>query len=397
MSTPYSSIQIHEVVHTSKKWDPRQSAINNSISYIDISSVNRETKCIDEVIRVRSHEAPSRARQLVESSDVLVSTVRPNLNAVAYVTDEFNGATASTGFTVLRAKKNRLHPRYLYYWVRSPNFINCMVQRAAGASYPAVSDSIVKESTIPLPPLPEQKRIATILDKADVVRRKRQEAIRLTEEFLRSVFLDMFGDPVTNPKGWEVKRLDALCEKVIDCPHSTPNYTDRKTDYACVRSSDIQNGYFDWSATKYLDKDEFTRRIVRLRPRKGDIVYCREGARFGNAARIPNENRVCLGQRMMLFRPKMSLATSSFLWFVLNSRNFYIRAVNFVGGSASPHMNVKDIRAFSVPIPPIELQHHFEDIVDRLDSIRSKYHSSVEAKETLFNSLVQRAFRGELR
>ena len=206
-------VPIRDVTSRVDTWDPLNSKSNESFHYIDISSVDRESKKVSATQRVLPSDAPSRARQIVKTGDVLVSTVRPNLNAVAEIQNQLNGATASTGYCVLRPDIERVYSRYLYFWVRSPEFVKEMVKRATGASYPAVSDKIVKDSTIPLPQLPEQKRIAAILDKADAIRRKRQQAVKLTEELLRSVFLDMFGDPVTNPKGWkEVTIRDLVTE-----------------------------------------------------------------------------------------------------------------------------------------------------------------------------------------
>src|SRR5206468_9663337 len=111
---------------------------------------------------------------------------------------------------------------------------------------------------------------------------------------LQSVFIEMFGDPGTNPKGWAFGRISDLCEDIIDCPHSTPIYAATGTPYACLRSSDIQNGYIDKSTTKYVSLEEYNQRIQRTAPKKGDVIYCREGARFGNAARIVNDEKSCL-------------------------------------------------------------------------------------------------------
>lgn len=191
-------------------WNPQREKDSVSFSYIDISSVNQESKQIGEWKKIRSGEAPSRARQLVCSEDVLVSTVRPNLNGVAQVPPSLDGAIASTGFCVLRAKAVLLNSRYLFHWVRTPQFVKDMTMRATGASYPAVTDRIIKDSKIPFPPLPEQRRLAAILDKADSLREKRRRAITKLDELLKSVFIEMFGDPVVNPKGWE-KRLFELC------------------------------------------------------------------------------------------------------------------------------------------------------------------------------------------
>ena len=250
MKSEYSRIPIGNLVEQVKKWNPQTDKDNQVITYLDIASVNRESKKVEESIEIQSHEAPSRARQLVRKDDVLVSTVRPNLNAVAYLEEEFDGATASTGFCVLRAKSDKLDSRYLYYWVRTTYFIDDMVRESTGASYPAVSDSIIKKNEIPLPPLEEQKRIAAILDKADRIRRKRQEAIRLTEELGRSIFLDMFGDPVTNPKGWEKVPLSKIVKGDIRnglSPSSKGSYQGNVLTLAAVtqgifRSSECKSG-----------------------------------------------------------------------------------------------------------------------------------------------------------
>ena len=262
-----------------------------------------------------------------------------------------------------------------------------------------VSLTDLRTIPIPLPPLPEQRRIAAILDKADAVRRKRQEAIRLTEEFLRSAFLEMFGDPVTNPKGWPIAQLHEICDEIVDCPHSTPRYASTQTPYPCLRSSDIQNGYLDWSTTKYVDAVEYKKRIERTTPITGDVIYCREGARFGNAARIQDSTNVCLGQRMMLFRVAPAaplLATSEFLWGFMMCDSTYQQAVRLAGGSASPHVNVRDIKAFSTIVPPLELQESFSQLVKQSDLKRERYLESLRTLDGLFNALVQRAFRGEL-
>src|SRR5690606_29415613 len=174
------------------------------------SAVDQDAKAVTGARELACSEAPSRARQLVRVGDVLVSTVRPNLNGVALVPAELDGATASTGFCVLRPRAGQLDSRYLYQWVKSPRFVSDMVRKATGASYPAVSDRIVCESKRPLPPLPEQRRIAEILDKADALRAKRRAALAQLDTLTQSIFLDMFGDPATNPKGWPRKELQDL-------------------------------------------------------------------------------------------------------------------------------------------------------------------------------------------
>ena len=212
---------IGDYVGKCQTWNPKSSGVG-SFDYIDLSSVDKDTKSIASIERYECSDAPSRARQLVETDDVLVATVRPNLNGAALVNGAHHGMTASTGYCVLRPDKDKLDSRFLFHWVKTGVFVQRMVDVATGANYPAVSDAKIKASKIPLPPLAEQKRIAGILDAADALRAKRREALAQLDTLLQSTFLDMFGDPVTNPMGWEKPPLEDLCEKVIDCPHSTP-------------------------------------------------------------------------------------------------------------------------------------------------------------------------------
>jgi type I restriction enzyme S subunit len=269
-------------------------------------------------------------------------------------------------------------------------------QRLAQLHEQMVTRDDIESLQVPLPPLAEQKRIAAIAQKADRLRRTRRYVLQLSDTYLRSVFLEMFGDPVTNPKGWQTGQLNELCDKVIDCPHSTPIYALDETPYACIRSSDIQKGYLDWSTTKYVDYDEYVKRVARSIPLPSDVIYCREGARFGNAAKIPTGKKVCLGQRMMLFRADFKVATPEFIWGFLNCERTYQQAVRRVGGTASPHVNVEDIKAFATIIPPLPLQEKFAQIVQKFERLRTQQWEGDRQAEHLFQTLLHRGFRGEL-
>jgi Restriction endonuclease S subunits len=212
-------ISIGELVNKCKTWNPQKSE-KTTFDYIDLSSVDKDLKAIVSTERIQCSDAPSRARQLVEKDDILISTVRPNLNGVAQVKDNHVGMTASTGYCILRPKPEKLDSNYLFQWVKTESFIKKMVDVAIGANYPAVSDSKVKESTIPLPPLPEQKRIAAILDAADALRTQRRQSIAELDLLLQSTFLEMFGDPVENPKGWNGMELGKITS--IDAPMIDP-------------------------------------------------------------------------------------------------------------------------------------------------------------------------------
>jgi hypothetical protein len=236
---------IGDFVEPIRTWNPTITP-DKTFNYVDLSAVDQIDKLIKFALPVRGSEAPSRARQLISKGDILVSTVRPNLNGVAPVTDAFDGATASTGFCVLRPRSEKLASNYLMHWVRSPKFIDHMVREATGASYPAVSDRIIKASHIPLPPFNEQRRIASILDKADALRRKRTRALDLLDSLTRSMFLEMFG----NSKGSGIGKPTSLQEFVdiqVGFPFKSADYTEADDGIRLCRGANILPNRTDWS------------------------------------------------------------------------------------------------------------------------------------------------------
>jgi type I restriction enzyme, S subunit len=334
-----------------------------------------------------------------QSNDILFAKITPCMeNGKCAITKNLiNGiGFGSTEFHVVRAKIDVL-PQWVYYYLRQASTREmaeiCMTGSAGQKRVPT---SFLEKTLIPFPSLPEQKRIAAILEKADRLRRLRRYALELSGTYLQTVFLEMFGDPSKNPKNWPTDYLYQLCSKVVDCPHSTPIYTSTPTAYACVRSSDIQDGFLDWSTTKYIDYQEYQKRIHNHVPMPNEIVYCREGARFGNAAIIPDGKKVCLGQRMMLFRAAPDVATPAFIWAFLESESTRKQADGIVGGSASPHLNVGDIKEFIAIIPPLPLQQKFAQIVQKYERLRTQQREAERQAEHLFQTLLHQAFQGEL-
>jgi type I restriction enzyme S subunit len=166
------------------------------ISYIDISSVDRATKKVVETKEYDRKSAPGRAQQVVEKNDVLVSTVRPNLNAVAIVENSSsNQLIASTGFCVLRANE-QIQSRYIYYFVQDGQFIGKLVAVSEKASYPSVTDTIVKDVYIPLPPLSVQKGIVAKLDAAkemcEKLKAEAERGLKAAENLRKAILSEAF-------------------------------------------------------------------------------------------------------------------------------------------------------------------------------------------------------------
>ena len=321
------AIPVGDLVESVMTWNPLRVPHQEVFNYIDLSAVDQTTKSILGAREITCGEAPSRARQLVLTGDILVSTVRPNLNGVAKVNSDLDGATASTGFCVLRPQVGRMSSSYLFHWVKSPQFVADMVTKATGASYPAVSDRIIFESLIPAPPLPEQRRIAAILDQADALRAKRREALAQLDSLTQSIFIEMFGDPVSNPKNWMTLPFSEACETRLG-----------KMNKARVRSSfNQQQNAVEWNHQHI--QDEFGLEVLRF------------------------------------FKPTI---------------------VAWGASTTLPILKKSSFEKIEVPVPPVEMQQKFCEIVASVAQTRRHYKRHAFEADALFNSLQSRAFTGVL-
>ena len=216
--------------------------------------------------------------------------------------------------------------------------------------------------------------------------------MQYSDEAVNARFVEMFGNPVANDMGWDTLPLENICKAIVDCPHSTPSYTNEDTGFMCIRTSIVKKNKILWDDIEYISEDEFAKRIQRKKPEVGDIVYTREGAILGIAAIIDRDCNVALGQRSMLLSPDIDKCTSEFLCVAMNSDSFLDNALRGISGSASPHINVADIKAFKMIMPPVELQNQFSDFVKQVDKSKVAIQAALDKSQLLFDSLMQKYF-----
>lgn len=327
---------------------------------------------------------------LANEKDVLIAWDGANAGTVSFGLNGYIGSTLAA----LRIKSVDYDTAFIGRFLQSKSTF--LRENCTGATIPHINRNTLENLSVQIPRPDEQKRIAAILDKADRLRRQRRFSQTLSDSFLQSIFIKLFGDPVSNPKHWDSCSVNELCSVIVDCPHSTPKYTGKVTHFACIRTSDIQDGLVDWASTKYVNEDEYNTRIARYKPVVGDVLYTREGERYGLAAQVPKHTTLCLGQRMMLLKADSKLSNNEFLCALMNSPLIYRQAENLVSGSTSPHVNVGDIREFSAIKPPLPLQEKFAEIVQKFERVRRQQREATRQAEHLFQTLLHRAFRGEL-
>jgi type I restriction enzyme, S subunit len=338
--------------------------------------------------------------QQIKQHDIIMCTSSGSATVVGKCARaEFDWQGSFGAFcAAIRPEQKKCDPSYLNHYLRSPAFTNWS-SLSAGANIKNIRKSELEDFEIPLPPLPEQKRIAAILDKADSIRRKRQEAVRLTEELLRSVFLDMFGDPVTNPKGWDVVEFGELCEELR---YGTSNMcsTDRKDgDLPVLRIPNVIGGLVNWDNMKYVQLPDAENK--RLRLVQGDILFVRTNGNpeyIGRCAVYENTRSALYASYLIRARlkkdsPCLSQYASSCFTFPTYRKMLIVEAKTTAGNF---NINTQGLKSLKLPVPPLNLQKKFVTLRTELAKSIVLLQSGVGFSDTLFSSLLLRAFNGKL-
>lgn len=309
-----------------------------------------------------------------------------------------------------------LPPEYWTLYLKSLR----LGQRDKSSAIPGLNRNDLYSIEVALPPLNEQRRIVEklekLLERVESAKARLEKLPVILKRFRQSVLSAACSGKLTAdwrkenlheksvtensdfPVTWERASLKDVCETIVDCPHSTPKWTD--SGEICLRTTNFRPGFLNLSEIRFVSPKTYIERISRLEPRHGDVLYSREGGILGIACILPPNTKACLGQRMMLMRANQKIYTPKLLEHVLNSPITLDCVRGLTGGSASPHLNVKDIKAFSVPLPPLPEQREIVRRVEALFAIADKIEARTKkAKafvDSLTPSLLAKAFRGDL-
>jgi type I restriction enzyme S subunit len=278
----------------------------------------------------------------------------------------------------------QINPRYLHELVRSSAFHWELQVRSKGVwiSRLQLTDTSFLDAPIPLPPPDEQAAIVRFLDHANrkidgFIRAKRKLIGLLNEQkqaiIHRAVTRGLDPNAKLKPSGipwlgeipeyWGRTRLKFEASHIVDCLHATPDYRDDGV-YPAIRTADIEPGRVRLERARLISEEEFQRWTARLKPDVGDILYSREGERFGIAATVPPNTSLCISQRMMVFRIRKR-QNSEYLMWQLNCQHVYLQASCYVMGSTAPHVNVQQIKNFLLALPPLDEQNKIVEYIAR--------------------------------
>ena len=347
-----------------------------------------------------------KARELKRSSTVVGDHLLIKIGSIGYsaILDDLDGhdfAIIPANLARIRPDRSVVDDQYLHRVLTSDLVVRHFQKVASKTAQPALSLKKIKATEIPLPPLAEQKRIAGILDAADALRAKRRESLAQLDTLLQSTFLDMFGDPVTNPMGWRMEALGNLLDN-IDSGWS-PKCLDRKAledEWGVLKLGAVTWCEFDEAEQKALPQHETPRPDIEVAA--GDLLFTRKNTHDLVAA-VAYVHRV--RSRLMLpdliFRLRLKREAKidpKFLWQLLAQPHQRQSVQQLAGGAAGSMPNISKAKLKGVHLikPPLDLQHRFAAIVESVEQQKASQRAHLEELDTLFASLQSRAFQGEL-
>lgn len=280
-----------------------------------------------------------------------------------------------------------------------------------------LNGTMIGDLLLPVSPVSEQMAIANFLDhetaKIETLIDKQQQLIKLLKEKRQAVIshavtkglnpdapmkdsgVEWLGEV---PEHWDVTRLKYECSSIVDCMHSTPQY-DPDGEYPAIRTADISPGFLNVIGARKVSEIVFNERNGRHVPEYNDIIYSREGERYGMAALVPENTNVCLAQRVMLFRVKCPDSASFLMWH-LNSNSVYMQAYQDVIGATSPHINVETIKNFYMAWPPLnERQYiaaHISSRLKKFDKLAEKAEAKITLLQERRTALISAAVTGKI-
>ena len=282
------------------------------------------------------------------------------------------------------------YPEYLRYFLSSK--ADWIVSQGSGATVKGIKLDVLRDLDFPEISLPEQKRIAAILDGADEARRKRRENLALYDDLIRSLFLKTFGDPVSNPMGWEKDDLGSQLDFLTSGSRGWAKYY-AETGRLFLRIQNVVNGRLQLDDVAYVNAPD-TAESKRTLVQAGDVLLSIT-ADLGRTAVVPESiGAAHINQHLAILR-SISVNPTYLAQFLLTDAGK--RQFGMLNKSAvKAGLNFTDIHSIKILLPPEKLQQGFADRVEEINAQKTREQELYEQHDDLFNALLQRAFKGEL-
>ena len=278
-----------------------------------------------------------------------------------------------------------VNKNYIKYYFLSPyfqhNLLTVSQHRAAQAGF---SKEDISDFSFPLPPLSEQQRIVSELDLLSSIIEKKKAQLKEYDQLAQSIFYDMFGDPVTNEKGWEKKNLEEVCEKITDGTHNSPVNTETG-DYMYITAKNIKKDGIILDNITYVSANVHKAIFERCNPKFGDVLYIKDGVTTGVATINTLKEEFSLLSSVALLKPQNCLV-NHYLKAVLNMPSQYASIRENMGGAAITRLTIAKINQIIIPLPPLPLQQSFASKIEAIERQKALIQQSIAEVQMLFDS-----------
>jgi type I restriction enzyme S subunit len=335
---------------------------------------------------------------IIKKEDILIVKDGATTGKVSFINKDYplNKVAVNEHVFIIRIDQNKAFPKYVFNYLRSVEGQKAILSDFRGATVGGISRKIGEVVLVPLPPLEEQKHIAVVLSKAEALIAERKQSIQLLDEYLKSTFLEMFGDPVKNEKGWEKVKLENIASKITDGKHGDC-INEENSGYYFLSAKDLIDGELKYNDVRQITKVDFDEVDKRTSLKVNDILLGNTGASIGKIGIVRNNEFV----RKTVFQKSISVITLKtdicapiYLKSYLEvDRGLFNKTST---GSAMPNLLLSQIRNFQILVPTLKLQTQFAQIVEKTEALKAQYKGHLQELEQLYGALSQRAFRGEM-
>ena len=319
--------------------------------------------------------------KIANANDILIS-VRAPIGALNIATGK---CCIGRGLAALTAKEGVSDTQYMFYALRSR--VDELNASGTGSTFKAISKSILGNTQIPAPDVNKQQKISANLNKASELITLRKQQLKKLDLIVKSRFVEMFGDPVTNPMGWETKKLDAVCNGIGDGLHGTPKYNENG-DYYFINGSNLIDGKIVITAsTQKVDGDEYKKHGIML---DHNTIFISINGSLGKIA-FYNGEKLVLGKSACYCRLK-PVINKTFVFGVMNSEAFQKYIKGEATASTINNVSLKTMREYPLIVPPLPFQNRFADFVRQADKSKFEIQQGLEKLELQYNALMQQYF-----
>jgi len=379
-------IKLVDAFKISKGKKAQESDLVTNLRYIQIGDLRND----DEI----KYAIGDSTNVLCSKDDILIAWDGANAGTVGYNLEGVIGSTLAK----LTPKTEKINTQFAGRLLQSK--FNYLRENCTGATIPHISRHSLENIQIPLPPLPAQQKIAAILDAADELRQKDKALVTKYDELTQALFLDMFGDTWKNPKGWELKNVEDVAANEKNSIKAGPFGSSLKKEFY------VEKGYKIYGQEQvikdnldfgnyYINEKKY-KELESCKIKEGDILISLVGT-YGKISVVPEKyEEGIINPRLMKISPNTKIIRPHFLKILLQSDGAMMQLKNFSRGGTMDIINVGIVRKITIPLPPIKLQNQFAERVKVVEEQKSIAQASLLKSEELFNSLLQKAFNGEL-